>query len=193
MIRNEAKKLNTTRLIVVVLTILVLLGVAIFVLEKRNVTHFFGAPSVDDSNAQTTSKLPTAQSDFSSGEKRDANTVSKPESIVTDNNGNVGTPPPANKWTQSQNGTITVYTPTKDAALKSGDILSGATTTTGKVAFRLNDNVSGMIATGTLDIVNGKFSGKFDFSTTATEGRVDVFSQAADGTESNHVSIPVRF
>lgn len=191
MIRNEIKK---NKILLICLIIVSLLGLALLVIEKRSAIPFFSKSiSEEDKSAKTTSTLPSAQSDFSGGTPRSIKTDNKTEGTVTDNKGSISTVPPESQWSRSRNGAITIYAPTNGSLLRDGDVLNGTTTISGSVTFRLNDNVSGMIATGMLNVVNGKFSGKFDFSTNASEGQVDVFTQADDGTESNHVSIPVRF
>jgi len=150
--------------------------------------------SVQDKNAKTTSTQPTAQSDYTGGSPKGQSTptTQSPEATVTDNNGVVSSTPPSSQWTTSPNGVITVYSPAQNSVLKSGDTLSGASSAS-RIYFRLIDNVSGVIAQGSISVVNGKFSGKFNFSTTATQGRVDVFEQNANGVESSNVSVSVRF
>lgn len=155
-------------------------------------------PTHDASPAQTTSTAPTAQSNFNSGSARPTDTNSNTaangaNNTVTDTNGNVSSTPPSSRWSKSADGSsIVVYTPAANNLLSNGDTLSG-TSTQPSVSFRLVDNVSGVIAEGKLTVVNGKFSGTFNFSTKATQGQVEIFNQAPDGTESNNVAVPVRF
>jgi hypothetical protein len=151
-----------------------------------------------NSPAQTTSTAPTAQSNYNGGSERPTTTNSNTaangaNNTVTDNNGSSPTTTPSSSWSKSADGSsIVVYTPAANGLLTSGDSVSG-TSTQPSVSFRLVDNLSGVIAEGKLTVVNGKFSGTFSFSTKATGGQVDIFNQAADGTESNNVAIPVRF
>jgi hypothetical protein len=149
--------------------------------------------SAEDQQARTTSKQPTAQSTFTGGEPRSTTTATKDEGIVTDTKGSkADTATPESSWTKSSSGNVVVYSPAQNSVLKSGETLSGSATAS-RVSFRLIDNVSGVISQGSISVVNGKFSGTFDFDSKATEGRVDVFTVAPDGTESNNVSIPVKF
>jgi len=146
-----------------------------------------------DKTSKTTSDAPTAQADFSEGDNRQPNTNSDSnEGTLTDNQGSIGSIPSQNQWTISPNGSITVYTPNANASLASGSVLSGKSVIP-KVSFRLIDNVSGVIAQGDIAVINGNFSGTFNFSTNASEGRLDIFNMREDGTEVNNVEIPVRF
>lgn len=178
---------------------LILLVVAIGVfsaLEASNKTHFFGDnhASEDKPKAQTTSDAPTAQEDFTGGDDRQPNTQTNTggEGTVSSTNGNISSIPPQSEWTTSPSGAITVYSPAKNSLLTNGNTISGKATAA-KVSFRLIDDVTGVIAQGELPVVNGNFSGKFNFSTTATSGRLDVFNTREDGVEINNVEIPIRF
>lgn len=165
------------------------------ILELTNTTNFIKLSSKADgeTTAKTTSDAPTAQEDFSDGDDR---TPVKPNNsgtgTVADNQGGTSYIPDASQWTGSPNEELIVYTPTINSVLKNGDTLSGKATTD-TVSFRLIDNVSGVIARGELSVVNGTFSGKFDFTTSATEGRLDVFNTGFGSTEYNNVEIPIKF
>ena len=190
----KVSRKNNKKVIYPLLILVVLVGI-FFVLRQMNAFHLFSQPastvSTSDKSAHTTSTLPTAQSDYTGGSPRSTQTTDIAPGTVADNQGQVSTTPPSTQWSTSPNGAITVYSPVQNSVLHSGDTLSGAATGD-RVSFRLIDNVSGVISQGSLSVVNGKFSGTFNFSTKATEGRVDVFNQAADGTESNNVSVQVK-
>ena len=190
--RSGISRVHLVVAAVLVVAILYLVSARIFHLQPF-LTNTTDKPA---SNAQTTSKVPSAQSNFTGGNPRTpgaSNDAGDSGNTVTDNNGNVSTTPPSSQWSKSKDGTsIVVYTPTANGTLASGDTLSGTSTGT-SVSFRLVDNVSGVISQGKLAVVSGKFSGTFNFSTSATEGQVDVFNQASDQTESNNVTIPVSF
>jgi hypothetical protein len=176
---------------------LFVLAVTLFILEKTHTTDLVKKPSNTDqhsSDAKTTSKQPSAQSDFSSGQPRKEVTQSNMnEGVVNDNKGVIDSVPSESVWTKSADGSsVIVYGPAANQTLKSGQKLTGTSTAT-VVNFRLIDNVQGVIATGTIDVIDGKFSGTFDFSTTADQGQVDIFTTAPNGSEANTVSIPVRF
>lgn len=127
------------------------------------------------------------------GTDRDPTTPERNEGMVTDNNGNVGSIPPESQWTTSQTGVITLYAPAKNSVVKKGNTISGKSTASA-VSYRLIDDVTGVIAQGQLTVSNGQFSGTFDFNTTASEGRLDLFTTYSDdGTESNNIEVPIRF
>lgn len=169
----------------------------VFILEKTHTTNLIKAPTEAErpsSNAKTTSKQPSAQSDFSDGQPRKEATQSNMnEGTVSDNNGRIDSLPPEDQWTKSADGkSIVVYSPSANQTLKSGQQLTGASSSA-VVNFRLIDNIQGVIASGSINVVDGKFAGTFDFSTTAEQGQVDIFTTASNGSESNTISIPVRF
>jgi hypothetical protein len=166
----------------------------IAVLEKTQVINLFGndpAP-IPNSDAKTTSKAPTANENFSDGDERLIPNNAHDEGIVKDTSGNSSQPTDTSKFTRSSDGAITVYTPSANSLLISGGQLVGASSLS-KVSFRLIDDVSGVKAQGTLSVVNGRFSGTFEFTTAGTNGRLDLFNMSADGVESSNVEIPVRF
>ena len=146
-----------------------------------------------DNSAKTTSTAESAQSDFSDGDDRQPQvTTPKTEGTVSDNNGAVGSVPSSSQWSSSKSGAVTAYSPAKNSKVTNGSAISGSATGS-RVSFRIIDNVSGVISQGELSVVGGKFSGTLSFSTTATEGRLDLFTTRADGVEENNVEIPVRF
>lgn len=188
---------NYQKYIILSVIFLLLLAVAMFVLEKTHTTDLIKDPTSTahpSSDAKTTSKQPSAQSNFSNGQPRKEVTQSNMnEGVVSDNKGIIDSVPPENVWTKSADGSsVVVYGPVANQTLKSGQKLTG-TSTASVVNFRLIDNIQGVIATGTVNVVDGKFSGTFDFSTTADQGQVDIFTTKSNGSEANTVSIPVRF
>lgn len=170
-------------------------------LEKSGHINFFHTKSslptitqLDDTKAQTTSKQPSAQSSFSAGTPRKEPAQSSlNEGAITDTKGTATAQTPENMWSRSpDNKSITVYAPTQNQVLEDGQILSGASTAD-VINFRLIDDVSGVIAQGSLDVIDGRFSGVFRFQTSGSGGRVDVFTTDTDGAEKNNIYIPVRF
>lgn len=151
--------------------------------------------SLTDSAAHTTSTAPSAQSDFTGDE------VKSPSPTPSRDSGNTATdtqtPSQSNTdsstWIRSKDGSsIVMMGPADNTLFSSGDIIYG-TATANMVSYELEDNVSGVILRGQANVVNGKFSVKVSFSTTGTTGRINVFNEATDGTESNNVSAAVRF
>jgi len=198
--RKERKttRHSKRRIITIVIIVLFVGAVTLFVLEKTNTTSFFSSTNGNDaSEAQTTSDLPSAQSDFNGGtsaeENKDpGNTLDENQgsAVIKDNNGTPSSD--MSKPIKSSTGEITVYLPHTDGVLTTGQEISG-TSTLSSVQYRLIDSVSGVIATGTLKVVNGNFSGNLSFNTSANEGRLDIFAARADASEFSNVEIPVRF
>lgn len=177
--------LGVILLIVAVFACLELTGKTSFILDR-------GKKAIVDTASKTTSDTESAQANFSEGEdKTPTQSQPKPEIGVVDNSNSAKLPTNATPIT-SKDGLITVYSPTNGALFTSGSSLSGKTTAS-KISYRLMDNVSGVTATGGLSVSNGLFYGKFNFSTNATEGRLDVFIIGIGGVEKSVIEIPVRF
>lgn len=114
---------------------------------------------------------------------------------ATDTLGSIPTQqaPSSSMWTKSKDGSsIVVMSPVSKGLVKSGDSIYG-TAESDKVFYELEDDVSGIILQGEVSVVDGRFSIKLNFSTSGTNGRINIYNQVADGTESNNVSIDVRF
>ena len=146
---------------------------------------------------KTTSTQESAQSEYSPKEQDDNKAVpgntlneNRGSATVTDNSGTSVTPNA--KPLVSSTGEITVYSPVSGGVVKSGQTISGESKLS-KVNFRIIDSISGVIASGELSVVNGKFSGTPIYTTNAKEGRIDIFATKTDGTEYSNVEIPVRF
>ena len=82
--------------------------------------------------------------------------------------------------------------PAKDSLFSNGDTVYG-TAVSGTVSYELEDDVSGVILQGQAKVVSGRFSVKLSFSTSGVNGKINIFNQASDGSESNNVSVDVRF
>ena len=198
MVRKYKHKNNKKKLLLGIAALLVLGGIVFFVLEKTHTTSVFtSSPTSSDEQAQTTSDIPSAQQDYNGGtlaeENKDpGNTISENSNSagIIDNNGTASTD--TSQPQTSSTGEITVYLPHQNAAMLSGQEVSG-TSTLSVVQYRLIDSVSGVIATGNLKVVNGKFSGTLAFSTSASEGRLDIFGTRDDASEFSSIEIPVRF
>ena len=198
MIRKYKHRNNKKKLLLAIAALLILGGVVFFVLEKTHTTSVFSSkPAPPEEQAQTTSDIPSAQPDYNGGalaeENKDPGNTERENqgsAVVTDNSGITASNTSEPKT--SATGEVTVYLPLKNATLKTGQEISG-TSTLSVVQYRLIDSVSGVIATGSLNVVNGNFSGTLSFSTSASEGRLDIFATRADASEYSSVEIPVRF
>lgn len=170
----------------------VIIACLLIILIASAVYFFFLRNNAKDT-AKTTSKSPTAQSDYSGGAERKSNSGNASQGGAKDTQGqDVGEG--SDSSISSSSGAITVYQPSKDAVLDTGVILSGkASLDIGKVQYRLIDDNIGVIAQGSLTTNNGNYSGKLQFSTQAASGRLDVFSLDSAGAEINNIEISVRF
>lgn len=194
MVKLSKRKINTRKALFILCIVLLLVLVA-YGLELKGVTNLFGRTnSTLKESAQTTSDEPSAQSDYSDGGERDpGNTLREGRGsvTVTDNHGTPSTNTSAP--TTSDSGEITVYLPTQNSIIsKNKQELSG-TSVLPTISYRVIDSKTGVIATGTVEVVNGRFSATLSFSTTASEGRIDIYATKEDGTEYSSVLIPVRF
>ncbi|HJQ09255.1 MAG TPA: hypothetical protein VJ836_07290 [Candidatus Saccharimonadales bacterium] len=140
---------------------------------------------------QTTSKSKTAQRDYSDGAPRESNQSGRPQGGAIDTGGaDAGT---ETEGVSSTSGAITVARPAKGALVTPGAILSGMVKDVDAVQYRLIDDQQGVIAQGQLQVADGTFSGKLQFSARAATGRLDVFSFDPTGREVNYIEMPVRF
>ncbi len=145
-------------------------------------------------SAKTSSLAPTADETFSAGNDRPEQGLNsdKGEAIISDNQGSIDNIPSESNWIKSTTGEITLYSPSQNQLIKNGDIISGESELS-SVSFRIIDDLSGLISTGELAVVNNKFSGSISFSTTATVGRLDIFGTRNDGAEFSNIEVGVRF
>lgn len=187
---HNRKKAKIVLVALVVVAIVATVTINMILAGKNKPTH-----DAVVSNDQTTSTEPTAQADFSDGTEREpGNTMHENRGFggISDNNGDISGNIDTSSPLTSGSGEISIYAPGKDAAIQSGAILAGISSLS-SVSYRLIDSVSGVISTGSLKVVDGRFSGTLDFSTSASEGRIDIFGARSDGTEFSNIEIPVRF
>lgn len=181
----KIKKLKKS--VIVIISFLVLFALAAFAWVNLRSND---SPTVE--KAKTTSTAPSAQEDFTDGDNRQPVESSRNEGTLNDNNGTINQTPAQSQWTKSNDGNITVYSPSASGLLKSGSQLTGASHLN-NVSFRLIDDVSGVIAQGSLKVTNGTYSGTFNFDTIASTGRLDVFTTNPDGSEASNVEVTIRF
>ena len=94
-------------------------------------------------------------------------------------------------WLVSDEGDITLKEPKEDDLFTSGSRITG-TANLNRVHYRLIDNHVGVVATGSISVVDGRFSGIFEFESNGTEGRLDIFSTLDSGAEVNIIEVPIR-
>lgn len=178
---------------------LLLIAGAIFAYKNFNKES---APVVEDS-AKTTSEEPAAQDDFNVSEvdpddkakDRDpGNSIREDEGSagVNDTRGTIPNNVSTSSPIVSQTGEISVYSPLSNQAVASEVTVAGASTLS-TVMYRISDDVTGVLNTGSLDVVSGKFSGKLKISTGAKTGQVSFFGVKSDGNEFSNVTIPLKF
>jgi hypothetical protein len=148
------------------------------------------------SKAQTTSDQVTAQKDFSDGSER------VPGNALRENQGSAliedtaGSDDADNSQDNSpyisSTGEIELYSPRQNETIENGSIINGKSKLE-NIHYRIIDDVSGVIATGKLSVINGIFSGKISYKTTASNGRIDVFGVYEDLSEFSVIEISLRF
>ena len=111
---------------------------------------------------------------------------------ATDTSGSVSANTDSSKWVTSASNVITVKQPIADSTINDGGVISGSASVD-EVNYRLSDNAVGVVAQGTLNVVNGNFSGALHFTPQGTGGRLDVFTTNSMGVEYNEVQINVSF
>lgn len=193
---KKTRALTNKKIIFLIVIFLMLTASVLLILEKKGVTNFYQkTENTRVNDATTTSTSQTAQESFNEGEYREpGNSLLENEgdAEIVDLNGEINGSTNIKDPITSKTGEVAVYTPTKGATLRNGDIISGKSTLQ-KVSYRLIDSSTGMIATGELSVVNGSFSAKINFSTSAPQGRLDIFAVREDLSEYSNIEIPVSF
>lgn len=197
----KVKKTLRSRIHWKLLTVAVVLAAVVVVgaLELTGTTHFFRKSDAATKVVVKAGKpTPVPVNNVSKGTTTAAKTPATSAAASTpgggkDTNGSVSASTSPGQWVVSQSGNITVKQPVANAALQSGAVLSGSAKV-GTVNFRLIDSKVGVISEGTLNVVNGNFSGVLSFTSQSSTGRLDVFStDTPGGPELNEVQISVGF
>jgi cytoskeletal protein RodZ len=185
--RQKYRKTLALSFVGVLLVSAIILGAYIY---SKNRTPIVA----NENSTQTTSTQATAQNDFSEGGNREAKTgedKSQSSINVEDTLGNDAGVAHSDSIT-SKTGEITVYSP------REGDSVTNELTLSGEsslkfVNYRLINNESGLVASGRLDVVNGKFSAKLKITPEAQQGRLDIFGSRNDLSEFSNISIGLYF
>lgn len=184
---------STKKFIIIILTLLLAaMLIGLLVTNDRNTDETSETPSASE-DTDTTSDAPTAQEDFTSDEEREpGNSINERQGStnVIDNSGNTEDTDTSNAIVSSD-GSITVYQPEENSTVSSGFKVSGESTLS-SLNYRMVDSASGVIGMGQLNVVNGKFSAQVGYSTSADEGRLDLFGTRDDGSEFGNISIPLK-
>ncbi|MEI9913719.1 MAG: Gmad2 immunoglobulin-like domain-containing protein [Candidatus Saccharibacteria bacterium] len=185
----------------VLMSLGVVVGIAlvvVIVLELTNTIHILSSSKPASQTIVTAGNpSPAASNNSSSGQSdsKTANADNTQRSIegVTDTNGNASASTNSSQWVSSTSGVITVKQPIANASVQSGFTLSGSATVS-QINYTLIDNSVGVISEGTLNVVNGNFSGNINFSSHSSSGRLDVYSTSTPGgAEQNEIEISVSY
>lgn len=178
-----------------VIVLLVAVGV-VAGLELTNTTHWFHKPADQVITTVGGSSEENPQSSTSKNvklpPKKPTENTGRIIGTGTDTRGQANESTSPSQWVTAKSGNITVKQPIVNSVLKNGAVVAG-TAKVSEVQFRLLDDETGVIARGVLHVVDGKFSGKMNFSAHGVNGRLDVFSTTPDGAERNEVQIAIRF
>ena len=169
--------------------------IVVVILEVTNTTHFFHKAATVSAPAAPITKLPTTTS-ASSGNKNPATNSTVSQGAATDKNGQTptsGVSTDPSQWSTSSSRLITVKAPIRGSTFQSGDTVTGATSVASQVQYRLVDDQSGVIAQGSISVVNGNFTASLNFKASSSTGSLDIFSADQNGKETNEVQIPLNF
>ncbi len=113
---------------------------------------------------------------------------------IVDQKGRVGgSLPPPSQWVSSTSGNIILQQPSANTIVRSGDTLSG-TAKVSTVHFILKDSSVGLIAQGSLSVVNGKFSGTLEFTPHSKKGSLEVYyPNPQNGAEEDIIDVNVSY
>ncbi|HVS79308.1 MAG TPA: hypothetical protein VHD84_03415 [Candidatus Saccharimonadales bacterium] len=182
------------------LAAVVLVAVVIAILEITNVTHFFhkSTPAteiikkVGSTNPASTAPPANISANNPTGTKTNSSGGSLVQGGATDTKGQAQSTTNPSQWIKSTSGNITVKQPLANSTLQSGDSLIGSAKV-GTVYYRLIDDKLGVVASGSLDVSGGDFSGTLHFGHKSSTGRLDVYSTNSQGVELNEIQIGVKF
>lgn len=144
-------------------------------------------------------KVPTttASNTAKSGKTNKPSISSTQGGVTRNSSGTTGSAasslPPSSDWVSSTNGDIVLQQPSANSTIQPGDTISG-TANVSNVQFILTDNTVGLIAQGTLNVVNGKFSGTLQFTPHSTTGKLEIYYPDPDnGAEEDVIDIGVNY
>ena len=115
------------------------------------------------------------------------------QSKSSDTNGTSTSNTSRNEWVTSVSGNITLEQPVVGTTISSGTEIVGTAKTTTTIDYRLSDNSVGVLTQGSLNVVNGKFSGVLYFTPKSNKGQLDVFTTNNRGVEFNEIQVGVNF
>ncbi len=153
--------------------------------STRNVIKQVGIVKTPSSNSSNSENTPEPD--------KSPNGTSLQHSESSDTNGKAAANTPQNEWTTSVSGNITLEQPTAGTTITNGTEIVGSTKAATTVNYRLSDNSTGVLTLGTLNVVNGKFSGILYFTPKSNKGQLDVFTSNDRGVELDEIQIGINF
>lgn len=191
------------KLTIIICGVLIVIGCGIYAfLAARGNDGGFDSSKLT-SEAKSTSDMPSAQEDFNAADvdaddtakdREPGNSIREDQGSagITDTNGNIPASIDTSKPTMSQTGEIAVYSPQRNQNV-SREIIVAGTAKIKTVMYRISDDITGVIETGSLNVINGRFSGTLKITTGAKVGQVSFFGVQSDDNEFSNVTIPLRF
>ena len=183
---------GTKKNIVIVIIVLVLLALGIGLYLNWSKKQGIKSATNQNGRAASQSRIKATPSQPTQPKLPTVNT-SQQGGVVDQQGKTTGPTPPTSWWTSSSSGAITLQQPYPNETIQSGITLSG-TAKVSSVDFILTDSSVGQIAQGTLNVVNGKFSGIINFTPHAKTGTLQIYSpNPSNGAEENVININVNY
>jgi hypothetical protein len=192
MVKTRKKQVNFKNWVTVIVIIALLVIGSVFV-YKWNHTDTASTKPVVKGTPSTAASAPTSTSTPAPSSSATATDPTGQGGVVDNNGQTTGTIPPPSEWTSSTSGDITLQQPTNNSTVKSGNTISGLANTS-TVSFILKDTSVGVIGQGSLNVVNGKFSGTLQFTPHANTGSLEVYyPNPSSGAEEDIINITVNY
>jgi hypothetical protein len=190
------KKIKTqTKILLLALLFMLVLALVVAVLEVTNITHYFHKAAVVSAPSKPFTTV-TMKNQVKSSEKTPSGGSAISQGTSTDKNGQApisGVSNDPSQWSTSASRLITLKAPIRNSTLQSGSIITGSTTVSNQVQYRLVDSRVGVIAQGSIKVINGIFTAAIIFIPHSDRGKLDVFSTDSGGNEANEVQIHIKF
>jgi cytoskeletal protein RodZ len=180
--KRKRRKLFSWRWALMALVILLVIVITLFILEKTNVIDLFSKPDTINSSSQPGDST-TNSSSSQQGGAVDMSGTSADAAVETNQA----------QWIVSASGVITLQQPLTNGVVRPGDAIRGLSSTE-VVQYRVEDDAVGVIAQGSLNVVDGQFYGILQFQAHSATGTLDTFTfDPTSGAEINHADINIKF
>lgn len=162
--------------------LLIILAIALGVVGYRQWTYSQQKKNAAPVQVKNNQQSDSSKSSTSSGGVVDNNPTGQSSSTTPP-----ATPP------QASSAAITLTTPTENALVTNGTILSGMASVS-TIQYRFKDADGLDVARGALNVVNSKYSGSVaGLNARTNTGTLEVYNYNANGAEENWVKINVRY